>query len=356
MNMRLAALCIVAVTGCAGGGYRSQIVPAVPQIADGVPAATQANIVIADQWNNRVVEVDSKHNIVWHFGDGSIVAGPTSVIGPNDAERYGKNLTLIAGSGLPPGTTVKGCAKGCQDNRVIVVNGAGKIVWQYGQAGVPGSTGGLLNVPVGAIHLSNGDVMITAQGNARIIEVTPPKKIAWQFGVTGKPGPGLNQLNNPNSAEVLPNGHILIADENNNRILEVTRAGKVVWSYGTPKDTKLLNVCAFASRLPNGNTLFVDSGNNRVVEINNAKSVVWTYATNKQPGSIPAPQTAHAVRLKNGDTLISNQADNQVIEVTNAGKIVFSQGKIARAGAGFNMLNWPYDAKVIGDFTGLTPP
>ena len=36
--------------------------------------------------------------------------------------------------------------------------------------------------------------------------------------------------------------------------------------------------------------------------------------------------------------------------------IVFAQGKIQTDGSGFNRLNAPYDAKVIGDYTGLTPP
>ena len=37
-------------------------------------------------------------------------------------------------------------------------------------------------------------------------------------------------------------------------------------------------------------------------------------------------------------------------------KIVFTQGMIQTDGNGFNELNAPYDAKVIGDYTGLTPP
>ena len=35
---------------------------------------------------------------------------------------------------------------------------------------------------------------------------------------------------------------------------------------------------------------------------------------------------------------------------------MFSQGMIQTDGNGFNQLNAPYDAKVIGDYTGLTPP
>jgi hypothetical protein len=46
----------------------------------------------------------------------------------------------------------------------------------------------------------------------------------------------------------------------------------------------------------------------------------------------------------------------QVIEINPSGYIVFSQGQIGVAGTGFNELNAPYDAKVVGDYTGLTQP
>ena len=63
-----------------------------------------------------------------------------------------------------------------------------------------------------------------------------------------------------------------------------------------------------------------------------------------------------AVRLANGNTLISDQFNQRVIEVTPAKDIVFTQGLLNTPGKGFNRLNGPYDAKVVGDFTGLTPP
>src|SRR5713101_5093954 len=59
------------------------------------------NILIADQFNNRVIEVDPKnHNVVWQFGNGSDVPGPQSIVGTNDAERVGE-MTLISGTGIP---------------------------------------------------------------------------------------------------------------------------------------------------------------------------------------------------------------------------------------------------------------
>jgi len=315
------------------------------------------NILIADQFNNRVVEVDREsHKVVWHFGNGSSVAGPHSIVGVNDAERVG-SLTLLAGTGTPAGADPS-CtnASGCADNRVMLVNREGEIVWQYGMAGVTGAGPNQLNAPVQATFLPDDHVLITDQGNQRVIEVNRMRHIVWQYGMTGVSGAGVNQLNNPNSAELLRNGHILIADEANNRVIEVTRDHKIVWQYGTVTDTITINGSAFASRLANGDTLITDSGNNRILEVSMAGMVMWSYVTNTRPGSIDNPNPTRAVRLRNGNTLISDQYNDQVIEVNRAGHIVFTQGKIQVDGAGFNQLNAPYDAKVIGDYTGLTRP
>jgi hypothetical protein len=122
----------------------------------------------------------------------------------------------------------------------------------------------------------------------------------------------------------------------------------------------LLNGAAFASRLPNGHTLITDSNNNRVIEVDAAGTVVWSYTTNTQTGSNPTPLPTRAVRLANGQTLISDQFNDRVIEVNQAGNLVRQDGNLNASGyspetttAG---LYAPYDAKVVGDYTGLTPP
>jgi len=320
---------------------------------------TPGNILIADQFNNRVIEVDpNTHNIVWSFGNGSSTPGPQSVVAPNDAQRVG-DLTLIAGSGAPAGTPTAfepNCQNGCPDNRVIVVNQAGKIVWQYGEDGVAGSGYNQLDTPVQATFLPNKHVLITDQGNQRVIEVNEFYFIIWQYGTTGVSGSGPNQLNDPNSAELLENGDILIADESNNRVIEVNRLKQIVWQYGNPDDTTTLNGAGFASRLPNGNTLIADSNNSRVIEVDRAGNTVFTFVTSARPGSASPSLPTRAIRLFNGNTLISDQANNQVIEVDPSGNIVFSQGQIGVLGAGSNQLNWPYDAKLIGEYVGITPP
>jgi hypothetical protein len=328
-----------------------------------------SNTIIADQFNNRVIEVDPRGNIVWHFGKGPSDFSPDSIIGTNDVERVG-TMTLMAGTGTPGGQPeAPDCtnSSGCLDNRVLLVDQTGRIVWQYGQFGVAGSGPNQLSAPVQTTWIPGGHVLITDQANERIIEVTLNKRIVWQYGTSGVSGNGPEQLNNPNCALLLQNGHILICDENNNRAIEVTRDGKIVWQYGSgdPTISEPVSGVAFASRLQNGHTLITDSNHARIVEIDQNKRVVWQYFTNTSPNSNQrggtGPLPTRAVRLKNGNTLISDQYNHRVIEVNPAKQIVHTFGKINSLGYNTGNvseggLNSPYDAKRIGDFTGLTPP
>jgi hypothetical protein len=338
-----------------------------------VTATAADHYLIADQFNNRVIEVDHRGNIVWHFGLGPSDFSPASVIGVNDAQRVGE-LTLMAGTGTPGGQPeAPNCTNpsGCPDNRVLLVDRDGNIVWQYGQFGVAGGGPDQLNVPVQNTWLPSGHILITDQANERIIEVDLDKNIVWQYGTTGVSGNGPNQLNNPNCAELLENGNILICDENNNRAIEVTPkiplGGDIVWQYGSgdPSKNHPVSGVAFASRLKDGNTLITDSNHNRIVEIDRNKKVVWEYFTctgsgcNLPRGTGPSP--TRAVRLRSGHTLISDQYNHRVIEVNHAKHIVRTFGKLDSLGYNTENvadggLNSPYDAKAVGDYTGLTPP
>jgi hypothetical protein len=176
----------------------------------------RGNTLIADQFNNRVIEVDPNGEIVWQFGLGPADFSPESIIGVNDAQRVG-DLTLMAGTGTPGGQPeAKDCMNpsGCPDNRVLRVNRHDHIVWQYGTFGPGSNAPGQLNTPVQVTWLPNRHVLITDQANSCIIEVrvfSKDTKPVWEY----------DGLNNPNCAELLENGHILICDENNNQALEV---------------------------------------------------------------------------------------------------------------------------------------
>jgi len=349
------------------GGLRTALVVSLSLLLGALPVLavggfnSPGNILISDQFNNRVIEIRPDGDIVWSFGLGPNNFSPKGIVGVNDAQRVGA-FTLMAGTGTPPGVIPQAPA-GVADNRVLLVDPFGKIVWQYGQFGQSGSGPDLLNTPVQCTWLPDAHVLITDQANNRIIEVTLDKKIVWQY-----PGSNTNaddQLAGPNSAELLENGHILISDQSNNRAIEVTRDDHIVRTF-TAGGT--VNTVAFASRLENGHTLLTDAGNSRAVEVDANDHVVWQYVTNTDPQSIAAPLPTRALRLRGGDTLISDQFNNRVIRVSPFEHIVASYGlPLAGGGAignnvGYNLhttqkgLYSPYDAKVNGDYTGLTPP
>jgi hypothetical protein len=315
------------------------------------------NILIADQFNNRVIEIDTKGNIVWSFGVGPKDFSARSIVGVNDAERVGTR-TLMAGTGIPPGVDPF-CtnANGCPDNRVVIVNPQKKIIWQYGQFGVSGSGRNELNTPVQATYTKRQTIFITDQANQRIIEVGRSKKVLWQYGMTGVSGSGFNQLNNPNSAQLLSNGHVLIADENNNRAIEVDHSKNIVATFTAGGTTSGV---AFASRLANGNTLITDSNNNRIVVVDPNDKVLFQYFTNQQKGSNANPLPTRAVETKAGDILISDQFNQRVILIDLASNLLAQYGNLNASGFGTTStqegLFAPYDAKVIGDYSGLTPP
>ncbi len=132
-----------------------------------------------------------------------------------------------------------------------------------------------------------------------------------------------------------------------------------------PTAVSLLILCAaitsaHAGRSFNddGNRLIADQSNNRIVDVNFRDDIVWSHATNTQPGSNANPLPTRAIRPRNSDTIISDQFNHRVITVSPAGQIVKQYGTLNAPGydtrSARKFLNAPYDAKVIGDDTGLT--
>jgi hypothetical protein len=78
------------------------------------------------------------------------------------------------------------------------------------------------------------------------------------------------------------------------------------------------------------------------------------------PGSNPNPLPTRALRLRSGNTIISDQFNHRVLVIDRFGNLVVQYGHLNMPGFGLmntgQGLNAPYDAKVIGDYTGITPP
>jgi hypothetical protein len=325
------------------------------------------NVLIADSFNNRVIEVNSYGNIVWQYGNGVAGSGANRLYHPYDAKRLENDNTLIADR---------------DNNRVIEVDSGKNIVWQYGghygpDAGEPDVN--VLKKPYEAERLPDPDpgdgiderrTLIADRENYRVIEVrgrdynpddpTPAKgytesSIVWQYGTTGvaggwQSGKTINYLDTAVDANRLPNGNTLITDCWNSRVIEVKTSdydptelinsgytqASIVWQYGTTRvkgsGFNQLHIPLDAERLPNGNILISDTNwwdpqkwgpapvpmlNDRVIEVDyDTKEIVWQYGTGESgSGENQLRWPYSAKRTLTGETLITDRMNHRVILV-----------------------------------------
>ena len=146
--------------------------------------------------------------------------------------------------------------------------------------------------PTDARRLADGSTLIVESGNHRVIQVNAAGSIVWQFGVTGSAGAGTTKVNSPLKATRLHNGNTLIIDTGNNRVIEVRPNKQIARTFAAG-----LNAPHAATRLPNGNTMIADTGNHRVVEYSAQGQLVRSLAIGELVYDVES--------LANGNTLIA---------------------------------------------------
>jgi hypothetical protein len=177
--------------------------------------------MIAESGNARLVEVDKKGQIVKEIA--------LTIDQPNAHRDTRMVRNLDNGHYLV-------CHEG--DGKLREYDGAGKVVWTYemdlnGRPASPGHGPEGHGVSVfGAIRLPNGNTMIAGGNNNRVLEVTPAGRIVWSIDQKELPGVTLAWVT---TLELLPNGNLIIgnthAGPDNPQLIEVTRDKKVVWTF-----------------------------------------------------------------------------------------------------------------------------
>ena len=228
--------------------------------------------LIAECWGNRVVEIDSAGAVAWQFTD---LGCPTA------AERLPNGNTLIADR---------------DGRRAIEVDTAGTVVWKKE---------GLMNL-YGVQRLDSGNTLLVVQGDytdqnpAAVLEVSPAGDVVWQYQGDGTP------LLAP-SAERLANGNTLVGDNSGYftgtaRVLEVDPKGQTVWSFASG----IYGIYG-VNRLDNGDTLINDQANGRLIEVTPTGDVVWRYGGMDTPGGFDV--------VAGGGLLISDWSSDHVFEI-----------------------------------------
>ena len=177
--------------------------------------------LVAESGNAQLVEVDQKGAIVKTLAltvDNPNAHRDTRMVRKLDNDHY-----LV-------------CHEG--DGKIREYDPSGKVVWTYeidlnGRPAAPGhGPEGHGNAIFGAIRLPNGNTMVAGGNNNRVLEVNPAGKVVWSIDQKELPGITLAWVT---TLELLPNGNLVFgnthAGPENPQLIEVTRDKKVVWTF-----------------------------------------------------------------------------------------------------------------------------
>lgn len=167
--------------------------------------------LIADQRNKRLVELNSRGEIIWEFNT------PGQISSPQYVEELESGHILFVDSML---------------NSIREINREGKLCWSYGSR-IKGKGPGQLFAPEQATRLANGNTLIADTRNNRVIEVTLEGREVWMY--EGDPIKRKRVIN-PNQAQRLENGNTLITYNNHRELIEVDAQKNMIWYFKMGND------------------------------------------------------------------------------------------------------------------------
>jgi DNA-binding beta-propeller fold protein YncE len=258
--------------------------------------------------------------------------------------------------------------------RVIELDKNGAIAWQM-QANGDSGTGldKLLQKPVDALRLANGNSLILDRYGRQLFEVTADGEPYWEWprragalvepvrvartewGETlvvdraahlirrvdaqgkpkspygrGTPGIGQGELCFPTDIQILPNGHQLICDSGNNRVIEVAD-GELVWQFGNPQNVArggagggaaALNAPQRAFRLASGKTVILDSGNHRIVLLDRFGTLRWEFDTQAPPPEVAIAYPIGMAAMDRGQ--LAYWDDSVIVQIDDEGGVLWA--------------------------------
>jgi hypothetical protein len=287
------------------------------------PSALPGDVLIADDWNNRLLIVDPQGRIRWEFPrPGDLAPGQHFEL-PDDAFFSPNGRDIIATEEEYSVVSVISIARH-------------KIIYRYGTPGVPGSAANFVSNPDDAMMMPNGDLITSDIKNCRILLLDPPsrqvhrpRRILGSTGACGHNPP--HEFASPNGAFPATNGSYIVTEINGDWATQMSLSGRVAWSthppgVAYPSDT---------NEVYPGRYLTADySPAGQVVEFNSRGRLLWRF------GGLNHPSLA--LPLPNGDILVNDDYNDRVIvidPVTN--KIVWQYGHTGVPGTAPGYLDDP---------------
>ena len=295
-------------------------------------------LLVADRGNNRLLVLDDTGKIVWQYPSASMPPPPGGFYFPDDAFFVRHGTAIMINQ---------------EDNETLVelAYPSGKVLWQYGHPRVAGSSAGYLDGPDDAYLLSNGDISVADPKNCRVVVINPAtKQVLHQIGT---PGACLHQpptmLGSPNGDTPLADGNLLVSEINGSWIDEYTLAGRLVWTahlaIGYPSDPQPLGGDRYLVadyEQPGG-----------IVEFDRSGKILYDYAPASGPGELNQPSLVEL--LPSGVFMANDDYNDRMVAIDPAtGALVWQYGITGEPGTRRGMLNTPDGFDVLLP-NGTTP-
>ncbi|MHB1986560.1 MAG: NHL repeat-containing protein [Acidimicrobiales bacterium] len=308
-----------------------------PNIAPGSnPSVLPGDVVIADEGNNRILVVNPAGKIVWQFPRPGSLRAGQTFLSPDDAFFTPNGKQIIATEEA--------------DQVVSVINVAtSHIAWRFGTPGIAGSGPNQVSNPDDAMMLPGGNILISDIKNCSELIVSgrthlPLERIGIQDTYCLHAPP--LRFGSPNGAFPLTNGNYLITEINGDWVDEMNLQGKVLWAthppgVAYPSDTNEVSPGVFMT---------VDYSNpGQIVEFNKQGRLLWRYGPTSGPGMLRTPSLCEPIPT-NGDILCNDDGNDRVIVINpRTDKIVWQYGHTGEAGSAPGYLSGP-------DGVDLAPP
>ena len=303
-------------------------------------APYQGHLLIADRGNDRLLVVDPARNLQWQYPSATMPPPVGGFYFPDDAFFFHKGTGIISNQ---------------EENHTIVEIGypSGKILWQYGHPGHPGSAPGYLNQPDDAYLLKNGDVTVADALNDRILFLSPAGVQLGQIGTNKvavhNPPTGVGY---PNGDTPLANGDVLVSEINGSWITEYTPSGRLVWTVHLPT----VNYPSDPQQVGPNLYLLADydpPAEGRILTVHRSGAVVWTYDVTAGDGMLKKPSLAE--QLPNGLIMANDDYRNRVVVIDpRYDTIVWQYGLTDTAGTAPGLLSIPDGFDLLAP-DGTTP-
>ncbi|HET9115671.1 MAG TPA: hypothetical protein VFN33_06215 [Gaiellaceae bacterium] len=295
------------------------------------PSVLPGDVLIADRSNNRLLVVDPQGRIVWRFPR----AGSSALPVPDDAFFSPDGRQIVVTEEDVGAVSVVDIA-------------AGRIVYRYGRIGAPGAGPNQLSNPDDAMMLPNGSILVADIKNCRLVLLRPPSH--RPVSTSGSPAQGCvhdppRAFGSPNGAFPLTGGGALVTEINGSWVDALSPNGRLLWATHPPG----VDYPSDSNEVRPGLYVTVGWQSPGILETFDRNGRLdWRYRP--RPGDPQLDQPSLAEPLPNGDFLVTDDFNDRVIVIDpHTNRIVWQYGHTGVPGTAPGYLSRP-------DGLDLVPP